>query len=97
MDSATTMPVRPNLPVLLARTNLERAQRGEPALSLRQLALECDLAPSVLTTLASGKTQRVDFATIDKLLSYFNRYITVDTGDLLVWTNDPAQPGENAA
>ncbi len=88
MGSTRTMPVRPNLPVLLARINLERAQKGEAQLSLRQLALECDLAPSVLTTLASGKTQRIDYATINKLLSFFNRYIEVDTGDLLVWTPD---------
>ncbi len=97
MSSSTLMPVRPNLPVLLARTNLERAQKGEPPLSLRQLALECGLAPSVLTTLASGKTQRVDFTTIDKLLSYFNHYIAVDAGDLLVWSPETTHPGENVA
>ncbi len=88
MSNAAPMPVRPNLPVLLARANLERAQKGEPPLSLRQLALKCGLAPSVLTTLASGKTQRIDYATINKLLSFFNCYIEVDTGDLLVWAPD---------
>ncbi len=80
-----TMPIRPNLQLLLAQTNVERAKQGHPPLSLRQLALECDLAPSVLTTLAGGKTRRIDYDTIDKLLTFFNKYLPVTTGDLLVW------------
>jgi hypothetical protein len=40
---------------------------------------------SVLAALNTGRSQRIDYATIDQLLSYFNRYFTVTTSDLLVW------------
>ncbi len=86
MELSATMPVRSNLQILLARVNLERAQRGEPTLSLRQLSMETGVAHSVLTTLASNRNQRIDYGTIDKLLTFFNRYIIVNAGDLLVWT-----------
>jgi DNA-binding Xre family transcriptional regulator len=92
-----TMPIRPNLQLLLAQTNVERAKQGHPPLSLRQLALACDLAPSVLTTLAGGKTRRIDYDTLDKLLTFFNQYFPVTTGDLLHWTPSAAQSEVNHA
>lgn len=79
------MPIRANLQLLLAQANVERAKRGETTLSLRQLAKEANITPSVVSTLASGKTERIDFSTIDKLLNYFNQYLIIDAGDLLVW------------
>ncbi len=82
------MPVRANLHILLAKVNLERAQRGEPQLSLRQLALESAVSPSVVTTLAAGRTGRIDFDTIDKLLTFINRYIPANTNDLITWLSD---------
>lgn len=80
------MPLRANLQLLLAQVNVERAKRGEPPLSLRQLAQESGITPSVVSTLATGRTRRIDFDTIDRLLDYFNHYIQVDAGDLLVWS-----------
>lgn len=82
------MPIRANLHLLLAQVNVERVKRGEPALSLRQLAIDSGIAPSVVSTLAAGKTTRIDFDTIDKLLTSFNRYLSVDAGDLLLWTHE---------
>ena len=68
------MPIRSNLRLVLAELNVAREQRGEAALSLRQPAL------------AAGATQRIDFNTIDRLLTYLNQYLAVDAADLLPWT-----------
>ncbi len=87
----STMPVRANLHVLLARLNLERAQRGEPPLSLRQLASESNLAPSICANLAAGRSGRIDFDTIDKLLTFFNQFFPTTAGDLISW-EPPPQP-----
>jgi transcriptional regulator with XRE-family HTH domain len=73
------------LRLLLARVNLERVKQGEPALSLRRLAQESGVSLSVLAALHTGKSQRIDYATIDHLLTYFNRYLKVTTVDLLAW------------
>ncbi len=73
------------LRLLLARANVERAKQGEPALSLRRLARESGVSLSVLAALHTGKSQRIDYATIDHLLTYFNQYWKVTTVDLLTW------------
>lgn len=73
------------LRLLLARANVERAKQGEPALSLRRLARESGVSLSVLAALHTGKSQRIDYATIDHLLTYFNQYLKVTTVDLLIW------------
>jgi hypothetical protein len=83
------MTVSSRLRVLLAQTNLERARCGQPLLSLRQLATESGVSLSVLAALNTGRSQRIDYATIDRLLAYFSRYFAVTTGDLLQW--EPAQ------
>ena len=83
---ATRMPVRSHLQVLLARVNVERAQRGESTMSLRQLALQIGVAHSVLTNLAADRSRRIDYNTIDRLLNFFSRYLPVNTSDLLLWT-----------
>ncbi len=93
MEALSTMPLRSNLRLLLAQANVERAKQGLPALSLRQLALESGIALSVLTALAAGRSQRIDYGTIDTLLTSLNRYIPAGTGALLVWT-PPAAPGD---
>ncbi len=81
-----TMPVRSNLQVLLAKVNLERTQKGLAPLSLRQLAIESGVAHSVVTNLAADRSGRIDYDTIDKLLSYINKYVPANTGELLTWT-----------
>jgi len=71
--------------LLLARVNVERARQGMPALSLRRLAEDSGVSLSVLAALNTDKSQRIDYATIDQLLTYFNSYFAVSTNDLLSW------------
>ncbi len=68
---------------LLATVNAERAKRGQAVLSLRRLAVESGVSLSVLAALHTGKSQRIDYTTIDHLLTYFNQYFYVSTTDLL--------------
>ena len=79
------MPVSCHLRILLARLNVERAKRGKAAISLRRLAEETGIALSVLVALHTGKSHRIDYATVDRLLAYFNRFFPVSVNDLLVW------------
>jgi DNA-binding Xre family transcriptional regulator len=58
-------------------------------LSLRRLAVESGVSLSVLTSLNTGKSQRIDYTTIDNLLAYFNTYFHVTTSDLLAWEQGP--------
>lgn len=83
------MPIRCDFPLLLARVNVERAKQQQSVLSLRRLADECGVSLSVLTALNTGKSTRIDFETIDKLLSYFSTYFPISTADLLVWEGKP--------
>ena len=73
------------LRLILAQVNVERAKQGSPPLSLRRLAGESGVSLSVLAALHTGRSQRIDYATIDQLLTYFNSYFSVTTSDLLVW------------
>jgi hypothetical protein len=65
--------------------NVERAKQGKPQVSLRCLAKESGVSLSVLAALNVGKSQRIDYTTIDHLLNYFSSYFYVTTSDLLVW------------
>jgi hypothetical protein len=80
------------LRLLLSRVNAERTLQGNPPLSLRRLSVETGVSLSVLASLHTGRSQRIDYNTIDHLLRYFNRYFTVNAGDLLAWE----QPAEMA-
>jgi len=73
------------LRLILAQVNVERVKQGNPPLSLRRLAGESGVSLSVLAALHTGRSQRIDYATIDQLLTYFNRYFYVTTNDLLAW------------
>ena len=79
------MTVSCHLRILLAKVNVERASQGKPVLSLRRLAAESGVSLSVLTALNTGRNQRIDYATVDRLLNYFNRYFSVTINDLLAW------------
>ncbi len=79
------MPVSCRLRVLLAQLNLERAKQGLPAVSLRRLAQESGVSQSVLVALHTERNQRIDYATIDRLLSYFSCFLPVRMDDLLTW------------
>jgi hypothetical protein len=39
----------------------------------------------VLAALHTGRSQRIDYHTVDSLLRYFNSYFNVTTNDLLTW------------
>jgi DNA-binding Xre family transcriptional regulator len=90
------MTITCHLRILLAKVNVERVKQGKPALSLRRLADECGVSLSVLAALNTGRSQRIDYNTIDQLLNYFNSYLNVTTNDLLAWEepqkNDPPIP-----
>lgn len=83
------MTISCKLRLLIARVNVERAQQGRPPLSLRRLAAESGVSLSVLAALNTGRSQRIDYMTIDHLLAYFNTYFQVTTGDLLAWEQGP--------
>ena len=89
------MPVSCHLRVLLARLNVERARRREPAISLRRLAEESGVSLSVLVALHTERSHRIDYATLDRLLTYFSRSLNVSMNDLLVW--EPSQEEEAPA
>lgn len=78
-----------HLRILLAKVNVERANQGKPILSLRRLAAESGVSLSVLTALNTGRNQRIDYATLDRLLNYFNGYFSVTINDLLAWERTP--------
>jgi hypothetical protein len=79
------MPVASHLRILLARLNVERAKQGLPAISLRRLAEESGASLSVLVALNTGQSRRIDYATVDRLLTYFSHAFPVSVNDLLVW------------
>lgn len=79
------MPVTCRLRILLAQLNVERAKSGQPAISLRRIAQESGIAQSVLVSLHTGRSQRIDFATIDRLLAYFNQFFPVHLENLFTW------------
>lgn len=79
------MPISCQLRVLLARLNVERAMQNASPISLRRMAEESGVSLSVLVALHTGRSQRVDYATLDRLLTYFNRFFPVTINDLLAW------------
>lgn len=70
--------VRCVLSRLIARRNMERAERGERPLSQAQIARASGVPQSVISTLVNDKTRRIDFDTINGLCNFFN----VAPGDL---------------
>ncbi len=85
------MTISCRLRLLLARVNVERALHGQAGVSLRLLAQESGVSLSVLTALNTGRSQRIDYQTIDRLLAFFNRYLAVTTTDLLAWEQEPSE------
>jgi transcriptional regulator with XRE-family HTH domain len=85
------MPVTCQLRVLLARLNVDRAKQRQPAVSMRRLAVESGVSLSVVAALHTGRSQRIDYATLDRLLAYFSHFFAVTMDDLLVW--EPSEVG----
>ncbi|HEY0753361.1 MAG TPA: XRE family transcriptional regulator [Ktedonobacteraceae bacterium] len=84
------MTISCNLRLLIARVNVERAKQSVPPLSLRRLATESGVSLSVLAALNTGRSQRIDYMTIDHLLGFFNTYFQVTTSDLITWEQSSA-------
>lgn len=82
--SDQAMAVRSRLKLVLAEHNTERIRAGLPARTVRSLADEINLSPSVITGLTSGRAKRVDFETLDKLC----RALNVAPGDILEYSPD---------
>ena len=79
-----SMTVRCTLRLLIARENVRRAEQGLPPLSQAEVAARSKLPPSVVNGLATGRQQRVDFKTIDRLCTFFR----VQPGELFEWVPD---------
>jgi DNA-binding Xre family transcriptional regulator len=79
------MTISCHLRILLARVNVERMKHGKRPLSLRGLADESGVSLSALAALNTGRSQRIDYTTADRLLNYFSCYFSVSMNDLLVW------------
>src|SRR2546430_2340752 len=62
------MTINCNLRILLAKVNVERAKQGKPILSLRQLAKETGVSLSVLASLNTRRSRRIDLITLDRRL-----------------------------
>ena len=82
------MSVSCRLRVVLAQLNVELLKSGQPAISLRCLSQESGVSLSVLASLHTGRSQRIDYATIDRLLTYFNRFSPISIDDLFRWEAD---------
>lgn len=78
LQQEKSMPVKSALRKLVARENLRRAETGEPELSQAAIARASGVSQSVISTLMTGRSRRIDFDTIDGLCRFFN----VQPGDL---------------
>ncbi len=73
------MTIRCKLKLVMATENLKRATSDEAPITLRRLARETGLALSSLSDLASNRSRRVDYKTLDYLCAYFD----IDVGELI--------------
>ena len=76
--------VKSRLKLLINERNNVRIQAGQPELTIRQLAADSGVPPSVVSGLTSGRAQQVHFRTLDRLCKALN----CTPGDLLIYTHD---------
>ena len=72
--------IKSKLKLLIAQQEIATGQK----ITYESLSTEVGLSKTTLNRLAEGKTDRVDFLTLDKLCRYFQ----CDVGDLLVYEAD---------
>lgn len=84
--SVPTMPVKFALRKVVARENLRRANTGQPPLTQMEIASGSGVSQSVISTLLTNRSERVDLKTINGLCAFFN----ITPGDLFEYTPDPA-------
>lgn len=77
--SDNAMAVRSRLKIILAEHNTARIRSGQEPRTVRSLAEEIKLSPSVITGLTSGRAKRVDFETLNKLC----KILECTPGDIL--------------
>ncbi|MEW5956634.1 MAG: helix-turn-helix transcriptional regulator [Chloroflexota bacterium] len=73
--------IKSKLKILIAQREVETGQK----ITYESLAAEIGLSKNTLNRLAEGKTDRVDFLTLDKLCRYFQ----CNVSDLLIYEPDP--------
>lgn len=81
-----TAQIKSNLPVILAKANVERAKLEKPPLTVADLSKELDCAYTTVQRLHENTAKRVDFLTIAKVCEFFG----CEIGDLLVVDVDEA-------
>jgi putative transcriptional regulator len=81
---AQTMAVRSRLKLLIAERNIERIKTGQSELTIRRIAEEAGVPPSVISGLTAGRAKQVAFKTLDSLCRYFK----VEPGDILEYMPD---------
>lgn len=81
---STSVAVKSRLKLLIAERNIERLKRGEAPLGVRAIAEAAGMPVSVVSGLSSGRAQRVDFRTLDRLC----RALNCTPGDILEYTPD---------
>lgn len=76
--------VQSRLKLLLAQRNVERMQRGEMVLTIRDLAEAAELAPSVVSGLTARRANQVHFRTLAKLC----KVLGCTPGDILEYVDE---------
>jgi len=76
--------VKSRLKLLMNKRNGERISAGQPELTIRQLAADAGVPPSVVSGLTSGRAQQVHFRTLDRLC----RALDCTPGDILEYVPD---------
>jgi len=77
--------VRSRLKLIISERNTERIRVGQPELTIRQIAADSGVPPSVVSGLTSGRAQQVHFRTLDRLC----RVLNCSPGDILEFVPDP--------
>mgnify|MGYP003407689347 FL=1 len=76
--------VKSRLKLLLNERNGDRIRAGQPEITIRQLAADAGVPPSVVSGLTSGRAQQVHFRTLDRLC----RALECTPGDLLEYVSE---------
>lgn len=76
--------VKSRLKLLINQRNSIRIQAGQPELTIRQLAADAGVPPSVVSGLTSGRAQQVHFKTLNRLCNA----LECTPGDLFEYTPD---------
>jgi putative transcriptional regulator len=72
--------IKSKLKLLIAQREIATGQK----ITYQSLAIEVGLSKTTLNRLAEGKTDRIDFLTLEKLCRYFQCHV----GDLLIYEPD---------